>query len=96
MTTPKNFEEANEFFLQLYGFPLILREEPTVMSRNKKISKWVGAAHPDFVLLRRTGYPTSKYPKSHGIIANGGHRLISLDTLLSNMKDGRPLYIKLR
>lgn len=65
------------------------------MSRHKRPSKWVGAEDPGIVLLRRTGYPPTKYPKSHGIISNGGHRLVSLSTVLSNLKEGRPLFMRL-
>jgi len=92
MTT---FDDLNDFFRATYGFSLFLREEPTLMSRHKRPSQWVGANSPDIVLLRRTGYPPTKYPKSHGIISNGGHRLISLSTLLSNIKESRSLFLRL-
>ena len=93
MTT---FDVVNDFFRATYGFSLFLREEPTLMSRHKRPSQWVGANSPNIVLLRRTGLPTTKYPRSHGIINNGGHRLISLSTLLSNIKENRSLYLKLQ
>ena len=93
MTT---FDDLNDFFRATYGFSLFLREEPTLMSRHKRPSQWVGANSPNIVLLRRTGLPTTKYPRSHGIINNGGHRLISLSTLLSNIKENRSLYLKLQ
>jgi hypothetical protein len=89
------FEEANDHFRATYGFSLILRNEPTLMSRHKRPSQWVGAEPENVVLLRRTGYPPTRYPKSHGIITNGGYRLISLSTLLSNLKEGRQLFQKL-
>jgi hypothetical protein len=91
----QTFDDVNDYFRATYGFSLFLREEPTLMNRNKRPSKWVGAAAPDIVLLRRTGYPPTRYPKSHGIINNGGHRLISLSTLISNIKDGRELFTRL-
>lgn len=89
------FDEANDHFRATYGFSLILRNELTLMSRHKRPSQWVGAESEDVVLLRRTGHPPTRYPKSHGIIANGGYRLISLSTLLSNIKEGRQLFLKL-
>ncbi len=90
-----SFDDINDYFRATYGFSLFLREEPTLMSKHKRPSKWVGAEAPDIVLLRRTGYPPTKYPKSHGIISNGGHRLVSLSTVLSNLKEGRQLFIRL-
>jgi len=88
----KTFDDINDYFRATYGFSLFLRIEPTLMNRNKRPTQWVGAAAPNVVLLRRTGYPPTKYPKSHGIINNGGHRPISLSTLLSNLKEGKPLF----
>ena len=93
MTT---FEDLNDYFRATYGFPLFLKEEPTLMSRAKRPTQWVGADVSDVVLLRRTGYPTTKYPKRHGIISNGGHRPVSLSTLLSNIKEGRQLFVRLQ
>jgi hypothetical protein len=87
-----SFDDLNDYFRASYGFSLFLREEPTLMNKSKRPTQWVGADSPDIVLLRRTGYPTTKYPKSHGIISNGGHRPVSLSTLLSNMKEGKPLF----
>jgi hypothetical protein len=66
------------------------------MNRTKLPTRWVGAETPDIVLLRRTGHPTTKYPKCHGIISNGGHRPISMSTLLSNIKEGRQLFVRLQ
>jgi len=91
----KTFKDVNDYFRATYGFSLISREEPTLMSRHKRPSQWVGAEPEDVVLLRRTGHPPTKYPKSRGIISNGGYRLISLSTLLSNIKEGRQLFLKL-
>jgi hypothetical protein len=90
-----NFDDLNDYFRATHGFSLFLREEPTLMNRSKRPTQWVGADAPDVVLLRRTGYPTTKYPKSHGIIKNGGYRPISLSTLLSNIKEGKQLFQKL-
>lgn len=92
----KTFKDVNEHFMLTYGFSLFLKEEPTVMSRYKRPSQWVGAEVPDVVLLRRTGYPPTKYPKSHGMINNGGYRPISLSTLLSNIKENRQLFLRLQ
>jgi hypothetical protein len=91
-----SFDDINDYFRATYGFSLFLREEPTLMSRHKRPSQWVGAEDPDIVLLRRTGYPPTKYPRSHGIISNGGHRLVSLSTVLSNLKEGRQLFLRLQ
>jgi hypothetical protein len=96
MTDFTTFDDINDYFRATYGFSLFLREEPTLMSRHRRPSRWVGALEPDVVLLRRTGYPPTRYPKSHGIIANGGHRLISLSTLQSNIKEGRQLFTRLQ
>jgi hypothetical protein len=91
----KTFNDVNDHFRATYNFSLLYRVEPTLMSRHKRPSQWVGAEPPNIVLLRRTGYPPTKYPKSHGIISNGGYRLISLSTLLSNLKEGRQLFLEL-
>jgi hypothetical protein len=91
----QTFDDVNDHFRATYGFSLFLREEPTLMSKSKKPTRWVGADAPDVVLLRRTGYPPTKYPKRYGIIKNGGHRPISLSTLLSNIKEGKQLFQKL-
>jgi hypothetical protein len=91
----QTFEDLNDYFRSTHGFSLFLREEPTLMSKAKKPTRWVGADAPDVVLLRRTGYPPTKYPKCRGIIKNGGHRPISLSTLLSNIKEGKQLFQKL-
>lgn len=66
------------------------------MHRAKKPTQWVGADASDVVLLRRTGYPPTRYPKCRGIISNGGHRPISMSTLLSNIKEGRQLFVRLQ
>lgn len=89
------FDNINDYFRATYGFSLFLKEEPMLMHRAKKPTQWVGAEAADIVLLRRTGYPPTKYPKCRGIINNGGHRPISMSTLLSNIKDGRQLFIKI-
>lgn len=91
----KSFDDINNYFRVTYGVSLYLREEPTLMSKAKKPTRWVGAEDADIVLLRRTGYPTTKYPKSHGIISNGGHRPVSMSTLLSNIKEGKELFRRL-
>lgn len=91
----KTFAEINDYFRATYGFSLFYREEPTLMSRHKRPTQWVGAEVPDVVLLRRTGYPPTKYPKCHGIISNGGHRPVSMSTLLSNIKEGKELFMRL-
>lgn len=90
------FDDINDYFRATYGFSLFLKEEPTLMHRAKKPTRWVGADSPDVVLLRRTGHPPTKYPKHYGIISNGGHRPISVSTLLSNIKDGRKLFIRIQ
>ena len=87
-----SFNDINDYFRSQHGFSLFLREEPALMSKSKKPTQWVGAEPPDIVLLRRNGLPPTKYPKSHGIIANGGHRPISLSTLLSNLKEHKKLF----
>lgn len=89
------FDDINDYFRATYGFSLFLKEEPTLMNRSKRPTQWVGADASDVVLLRRTGHPPTKYPKCHGIISNGGHRPISMSTLLSNMKEGRQLFLRL-
>ena len=66
------------------------------MNRTKRPTQWVGAEAPDVVLLRRTGHPPTKYPKCHGIISNGGHRPVSMSTLLSNIKEGKELFKRLQ
>lgn len=91
----KTFDDINNHFISTYGFSLFLREEPMLMGKAKKPTQWVGAQVPDVVLLRRTGHPTTKYPRSRGIVVNGGHRPISVSTLLSNLKEGRELFIRL-
>mgnify|MGYP007077654951 FL=1 len=92
----KSFDDLNDYFRATYGFSLFLREEPALMSRTKKPAQWVGADAPDAVLLRRTGHPPTKYPKCRGIISNGGHRPISMSTLLSNIKEGKELFRQLQ
>jgi hypothetical protein len=89
-----DFETINRHFSENYGFDLFLKEEVCLMGGQKKPSRWVGANHPNVTLLRRNGKPTTLYPQSHGIIANGGRRPVSLSTLISNIKDKRPLYLK--
>jgi hypothetical protein len=89
------FSDLNDFFRATHGFSLFLTEEPTLMHRSKKPAQWVGAEASDVVLLRRTGHPPTKYPKCRGIISNGGYRPISISTLLSNIKEGRQLFIRL-
>lgn len=91
-----SFEDLNDYFRATYGFSLFLKEEPALMSRHKRPSQWVGAEDPDVVLLRRTGHPTTKYPRYHGIISNGGHRPVSMSTLLSNIKEGRELFKRIK
>jgi hypothetical protein len=91
----KTFDDINDYFRATHGFSLFSREEPTLMSRYRRPSTWVGAEPTNIVLLRRTGYPPTKYPKSHGIISNGGYRLISFSTLLSNLEEGRQLFLRL-
>lgn len=90
------FDDINDYFRATHGFSLFLREEPTLMHRAKKPTQWVGADAPDIVLLRRTGYPPTKYPKCRGIISNGGYRPVSVSTLLSNIKEGRKLFMRLQ
>ena len=88
-----NFEDINEYFIAEHGFSLYLIEEPYLMMRKTKTVQWVGAKDQSITLLKRNGKPTTRYPRSHGIIENGGHRPISLKTLISNLKDQRPLYL---
>ena len=64
------------------------------MAGKSRNSNWVGSAEPGITLLKRNGKPTTRYPKSHGKIMNGGHRPISLRTLISNLKEERPLYLR--
>ncbi len=94
--TLQTFDDINDYFRSTYGFSLYVREEPTLMSKAKKPTRWVGADASDVVLLRRTGYPPTKYPNCHGIISNGGHRPISMSTLLSNIKEGKELFRQLQ
>lgn len=91
---PRSFEEINSYFESMFGFSLFLREEPYLMLKKRRSHQWVGANDGTVTLLKRNGKPTTKYPKSYGIIVNGGHRPISMNTLLSNIKEGRPLYTK--
>jgi hypothetical protein len=91
----QTFDDLNDHIRANYGFSLYLREEPTLMNKSKKPSQWVGAASPNIVLLRKSGYPPTKYPKCYGIINNGGYRPISISTLRSNIEKGRPLFIKI-
>lgn len=90
-----NFQDINEYFMAEHGFSLFLREEPYLMMRKRKVAKWVGADDPNVTLLKRNGKPTTRYPRSHGIIENGGFRPISLGTLVSNLKEERPLYSRI-
>ena len=87
-----DFNSVNEYFLSEYGFSLFLIEEPYLMMRKRRVAKWVGASDPHITLLKRNGKPTTKYPRSYGIIENGGFRPISLGTLISNLKEERPLF----
>lgn len=87
----KKFEEINQQFKEQYGLELYLKEEPYLMAK-KKPAQWVGIKSPLYALLKRNGNFTTRYPRSYGIIDNGGHRPISLNTLFSNLKEGRPLF----
>lgn len=87
----KKFEEVNQQFKEQYGLELFIKEEPYLMAK-KKPARWVGIKDSSHALLKRNGDFTTKYPKSYGIIDNGGHRPISLNTLLFNIKEGRPLF----
>ena len=89
-----SFQDINDYFMAEHGFALFLIEEPYLMMRKKKTARWVGSTDPSITLLKRNGCPTTRYPKSHGMIMNGGHRPISLGTLISNLKDHRPLFSK--
>lgn len=87
-----SFQDINEYFMAEHGFALYLIEEPYLMMRKKKVARWVGSQDPNITLLKRNGKLTTRYPRSHGRVENGGHRPISLGTLISNLKDQRPLY----
>jgi hypothetical protein len=86
-----SFEKINTYFNEKYGLSLFLREEPYLMA-NKRPQKWVGIADPNYALLKSNGSLTTKYPKNHGIILNGGHRCITLNTLRRNIEKGRELF----
>lgn len=88
----KTFEEANEFFRNTFGLSLFKLEEPYAMKPGSRSNMWVGVDSEKYALLRRSGKLTTTYPKSRGIIKNGGRRLISLNTLFSNLKEGKQLY----
>lgn len=90
-----NFQDINDYFMAEHGFALFLIEEPYLMMRKRKVARWVGSEDPSITLLKRNGKPTTRYPKSHGIIKNGGYRPISLNTLISNLKENKPLYFKI-
>lgn len=87
----KTFAEVQTYFQATYGLSLFLVEEPTAMGRSKAPSKWVGVNSETAVLLRRNGLPTTLYPKSKQEKRNAGRRPISLSTLISNIKDSRPI-----
>ena len=93
--TPKEFQSINEKFKEEYGFGLFMVSEPYLMKRKVVCNNWVGADSTDITLLKRNGKATTRYPKSHGKMLNGGHRPISLKTLVSNVKDGKPLFLNL-
>jgi len=90
----KSFDAINEYFSQEYGLSLFVREEPYLMA-NKRPQRWVGIADPNYTLLKSNGEVTTKYPKSHGITLNGGHRCITLNTLRRNIEKGKRLFIQI-
>ena len=90
--TLNDFQIINKQFKKLYGFDLFMISEPYLMKRKVVWSTWVGAASENITLLKRNGKATTRYPQSHGMVLNGGHRPISLKTLISNMKEGKPLF----
>lgn len=88
------YEQVEKYMMDVHGVKLYSITEPYLMKRDKNPNVWVGADHVDVTLLKRNGKLTTKYPRSHGIIVNGGHRPISLKTLISNIKENRPLFTK--
>ena len=89
-----NFEDINDYFMAEHGFALFLIEEPYLMMRKRKVARWVGSTDPNITVLKRNGRVTTRYPRSPGIIMQGGQIPISFGTLISNLKDERPLYSK--
>jgi hypothetical protein len=88
-----SFEKINEYFTQKYGLSLFLIEEPYLMA-NKRPQKWVGIADPNYALLKANGELTTKYPKSHRVVNNGGHRCITLNTLRRNIEKDKQLFVR--
>jgi hypothetical protein len=91
----ESFEQANEFFQNTFGLSLFKLEEPYNMKPNSRSNTWVGVNSPKHALLRRSGKLTTSYPKSRGMIMNGGRRPVSLNTLFSNLKEGKTLFKEL-